>query len=117
MNREEILSKIRASWSKGSAKKQDEWSPENSAWGQCLPTAVLVKSLLGGDIMTKIVTVPDGTQYEHFYNRLSTGEEIDLTSVQYPVGSLIPQNGRKYSPPSQVRRLMVLLSIYLRKPT
>jgi tRNA(Arg) A34 adenosine deaminase TadA len=65
------------------------WSIANPALGQCAVTACLVQDLIGGDILWAEVTLPDGAKSSHYYN-FAGGREIDLTSGQFPAGSVIP---------------------------
>lgn len=58
------------------------WSPANPAWGQCAVTALLIQEVLGGDL---IRTEVDGIS--HYFNRLPSGQCIDLTFEQFPAGS------------------------------
>lgn len=65
------------------------WSPETSvdgcfdprrpAKGQCVPTALLVQDLFGGEICRVVV----GSE-SHYFNLVS-GQEVDLTRDQFPL--------------------------------
>lgn len=78
---------IRKVWCRESASpsSQNEWSEQNPSWGQCAVTALLVQDIEGGEL---IRTVVDGFG-SHYYNRLPSGQEIDLTRDQFPEGSII----------------------------
>jgi hypothetical protein len=70
---------LQASWSVETGGK---WLPTNRARGQCSVTALVVKDILGGDILKTDV---DG--YWHFYNQID-GRRWDLTMSQFetPIG-------------------------------
>ncbi|SRR5579871_93005 len=53
-----------------------EWNESLPELGQCAVTALLVQDYLGGDIAFN-------KTYNHFWNILSDGEEIDLTKNQF----------------------------------
>jgi N-acetylglutamate synthase-like GNAT family acetyltransferase len=60
---------IRESWSSETSDDPDEWSADNPARGQCGVTALLVRELLGGEILVANV-VRDGERLErHAWNR------------------------------------------------
>jgi hypothetical protein len=54
------------------------WSPENPALGQCAVTALAVQDALGGELVRGAY---DGGS--HYWNRLPSGVEIDLTAEQF----------------------------------
>lgn len=54
---------IRQSWSRETSDDPEEWSRQNPARGQCAPTALLVRELLGGEILTANV-IRDGERIE-----------------------------------------------------
>jgi hypothetical protein len=47
----ELESAIRKSWGRDTSDDPDEWSESNPARGQCAVTAMLVRELLGGEIL------------------------------------------------------------------
>jgi hypothetical protein len=77
-------------WSRETTSDREYWTPENPAWYQCGPTAVLVKDLYGGEILMGEVIIKDPEcirkrqPLPHFWNRLPDGKEIDLTREQFP---------------------------------
>jgi hypothetical protein len=74
---------IRASWSRETSEDPDQWSEENSARGQCVATALVVRELLGGEILIANV-LRDGARVErHAWNRLPSGLGLDLTREQF----------------------------------
>jgi hypothetical protein len=80
---------IRTAWSAETAEDPDGWSADNPAKDQCSVTALLVRELLGGEILIANV-VKDGRRLErHAWNRLDSGLEIDLTRSQFRAGELL----------------------------
>ena len=84
---EKILEKC---WCKETSVDPDRWLDKNSAWGQCVPTSLVVNDYFGGEIVWAIAKLPDGEEISHYSNKLN-GREIDLTRKQFPVGTKIPQ--------------------------
>jgi len=81
---EELFEKA---WSKKTSAWLDNWREDNSAWGQCVATALIIQDYFGGEILcTKI----DGVG-PHCWNRLPHGVEVDLTRCQFPEGIVIPE--------------------------
>ena len=82
----ELEHAIRAAWSAETADDPAGWSADNPAKDQCCVTALLVRELLGGEILIANV-VKDGRRLErHAWNRLDSGVEIDLTRSQFRAG-------------------------------
>jgi hypothetical protein len=74
---------IRAAWSRETSDDPDEWSESNPARGQCAVTALLVRELLGGEILVANV-LRDGVRVDrHAWNRLASGLTLDLTREQF----------------------------------
>lgn len=77
------LLNIMRAWGPDTCHKEDDYTEKDRARGQCVPTALLVQDLLGGDIaMCKV-----GRQ-RHYYNVNLPKEKapygyIDLTAHQY----------------------------------
>jgi hypothetical protein len=85
----ELEDAIRASWDADTAEDPASWSPANPARDQCSATALVVRELLGGDILIANV-VRDGQRIErHAWNRLASGLEIDLTRSQFRDGQAL----------------------------
>jgi hypothetical protein len=77
---------IRSAWSADSCDPTDldQWSPQNSARGQCAVTALVVQELVGGELLLADVYNDDGSrQGVHYWNRLVNGLEVDLTREQF----------------------------------
>jgi hypothetical protein len=82
----EIEAAIRGAWGLDTSDDPDEWSEANPSRGQCAVTALLVRELLGGDILIANV-VRDGKRIErHAWNRLASGITVDLTREQFLTG-------------------------------
>jgi hypothetical protein len=87
----ELESAIRASWSTESCDPVDraEWSVDNPSRGQCGVTSLLLCSVLGG-VLVEAEVFRDGQQVEyHYWNRLPSGLELDLTRAQFRRGELL----------------------------
>jgi hypothetical protein len=80
-----IESAVRASWSIETCSPDDlaDWHPGNPARGHCDVTALVLHDLLGGDLVCAEVHVAGSRRGYHWWNRLATGVEIDLTREQF----------------------------------
>ncbi|MEO6713611.1 MAG: hypothetical protein ABIM89_09310 [Mycobacteriales bacterium] len=79
---------IRDSWSIETCDPVDqhEWSRDNAARGQCGVTALVVSDLLGG-VLLEAQVFRGGVQVEyHYWNRLTSGLDLDLTREQFTRG-------------------------------
>jgi hypothetical protein len=88
-----IAEALRAAWAADTCSPDDiaraAWSPDNPAWGHCDITALIVNDLFGGDLMVAEV-YSDGQQHGfHWWNRLSSGVEIDMTREQFRLGQTL----------------------------
>ncbi|MET8812513.1 hypothetical protein ABZW47_10950 [Streptomyces sp. NPDC004549] len=82
---------LRASWAVDTCSPDDlpDWRPANPAWGHCDITALLVHDLFGGELVVGEVRL-DGVQHGyHWWNRLASGIELDLTREQFQRGQTI----------------------------
>ena len=69
---------LRAAWTPETSYDPAGWSASNPAWGQCAVTALIIQDHCGGNIISGFVNgVP------HFWNRLPTDEDLDLTLIQF----------------------------------
>lgn len=55
-----------------------KWSPVNPAFGQCAVTALVVQDFAGG-------TIVKDPEFDHYWNRLNDGTEVDLSREQFNV--------------------------------
>jgi hypothetical protein len=80
---------IRAAWSRDTSDDPHEWTPDWASRGQCGATALVLRELLGGDILIAEVLL-DGEPIErHAWNRLPSGLELDLTREQFRRGETL----------------------------
>jgi hypothetical protein len=82
------LDRIRKAWCRETASpgSQADWSEDNPSFGQCAVTALMVQDLFGGELMRTSVE----SYGSHYYNRMRDGTDVDLTSGQFPAGTVIP---------------------------
>jgi hypothetical protein len=79
----EIEAAIRGAWGRETSDDPDDWSEANRARGQCAVTALVIRELLGGEILVANV-LRDGVRVDrHAWNRLPSGVTIDLTREQF----------------------------------
>ncbi|MFI6044107.1 hypothetical protein ACIA8C_20930 [Nocardia sp. NPDC051321] len=88
-----IDSALRASWAGDTCSPDDVaragWRPENPAWGQCDITALIVNDIFGGDLIVGEVWSGAEQHGFHWWNRLTTGVELDLTRSQFRDGQVV----------------------------
>ncbi|MGI8310980.1 YunG family protein [Saccharopolyspora hattusasensis] len=99
---------LRASWAADTCSPDDlaraGWQPDNPAWGHCDITALIVNDIFGGDLMVGEVHF-DGEQHGfHWWNRLPTGVELDLTREQFQLGQTVTAGRVVKRPPGRLRR-------------
>ena len=83
---------IRSCWSEQTCDPLalDEWCSDNPGRGQCAATALVVQDLLGGELLLAEVLNADGSrQGLHYWNRLATGVEVDLTRDQFSATEIV----------------------------
>ncbi len=93
---------IRACWAADTCDPVDlaDWSPQNPARGQCGVTALVLRDLLGGELLLATVLRADGTrQGVHYWNRFAGRIEVDLTREQFTADEII-QTPVVVTPPS-----------------
>ncbi|WP_406295433.1 hypothetical protein OG948_09500 [Embleya sp. NBC_00888] len=92
---------LRASWAADtcSPDNQADWLPDNPAWGHCDITALIVHDIFGGDLLLGEVHL-NGDQYGfHWWNRLPSGIELDLTYEQFRQGQAVTEARVVQRPP------------------
>ncbi len=82
----EVERAIEAAWSAETADDPREWSADNPAKGHCDVTALLVRELLGGEILIANVLLGGERVERHAWNRLPSGLVLDLTRSQFRRG-------------------------------
>lgn len=104
----EIDRAVRGSWAPDTCSPDDAervpWTPANPAWGHCDVTALVVNDLLGGDLVVGEVHVAGEQQGYHWWNRLPSGVEIDLTREQFRDGQVVTEGRVVERPPHPPRR-------------
>jgi hypothetical protein len=96
---------LRASWAADTCDPDDyPWHAGNPARGQCGVTALVLQDLLGGDLMLAEVHRDGRRTGMHWWNRLSSGIELDLTRDQFHAGEIVGPARRITRPPGSVRR-------------
>lgn len=87
MDIENLHEALKRAWSKETCYEsiRDNWSSENSAYGQCYITTLIVNDYFGGEILkTKLLN-----GITHYWN-LINGKEVDLTRSQFSPEEVIP---------------------------
>ena len=77
---------VRQSWGLDTCDPIDvpNWSPDRPSRGQCAVTALVVRDLVGGELLEAEVHFLDGRrQGFHYWNRLPGGIDVDLTAEQF----------------------------------
>ncbi|MFJ5558224.1 hypothetical protein ACIQCD_12555 [Streptomyces sp. NPDC093250] len=90
---------LRTCWAADTCSPDDlpDWHPDNPALGHCDITALVVNDLFGGELVVGEVHL-DGTQRGyHWWNRLPSGIELDLTREQF-------RHGQTFTAPRTVER-------------
>ena len=79
MNLTKLESDLRKSRNKDTCyfKSVEEWTPNNPCIGHCTVTALIVQDYFWGDIVFC-------SHQDHYWNRLSNGEMVDMTKDQMP---------------------------------
>jgi hypothetical protein len=103
-----LATALRAVWAADTCSPDDiaraGWSPGNPAWGHCDITALIVNDCFGGDLMVGEVELAGEQQGHHWWNRLGSGVEIDLTREQFRLGQTITGARLVKRPPGRLSR-------------
>jgi hypothetical protein len=75
---DELADQLAQAWTKSTSADPERWSRQNPALGQCAVTALVVQDLFGGDLLRAQVR-----GVSHYWNRLPSGQEVDLTRQQF----------------------------------
>lgn len=73
-----LAERLRSAWARETSVQPNDWTAGSPSVGQCAVTALVVQDFLGGELLRAIVH--GGS---HYWNRLPSGEEIDLTRDQF----------------------------------
>lgn len=85
MTPEELQEFLRKCWSRETTDNSLEWSPQNSALGQCISSSLVAYDLLGADIVKGWANIKELCFVSHHtWNCLPDGREIDFTKEQFP---------------------------------
>ncbi|WP_432972408.1 YunG family protein [Dactylosporangium sp. CA-233914] len=86
-----LLPLLRRSWGPETCDPSDlaDWHPGNPSRGQGGPTALVVREVLGGDLIRGRVTAGGEPAGDHWWNRLPDGTDLDLTRDQFRPGELV----------------------------
>jgi hypothetical protein len=97
---------LRAGWAADTCSPDDraDWQPGNPAWGHCDITALIVNDVFGGDLMVGEVHLDGSRRGFHWWNKLSSGVELDLTREQFQHGQTVTAARVVERPPGQLPR-------------
>lgn len=99
---------LRASWAADTCSPDDlaraAWYPDNPARGHCDITALVVHDVFGGDLLVGEVHHGGEPAGYHWWNRLPTGAELDLTREQFRAGQTIGAPRLVCRPPGPLPR-------------
>ncbi|MBB1242294.1 hypothetical protein GL263_01695 [Streptomyces durbertensis] len=99
---------LRASWAADTCSPDDitriPWSADNPSWGHCDITALIVNDLFGGDLVVGEVFLGAEQRGFHWWNRLPSGAELDLTREQFRRGETVRGARTVTRPPGPLRR-------------
>lgn len=82
---------VRNAWARDTCDPDDvaDWCPNNPARGQCGVTALVVQGLIGGDLVLGEVYVGETRIGAHWWNRLPSGLDLDLTREQFSATEVV----------------------------
>ncbi|MGW1234859.1 YunG family protein [Streptomyces californicus] len=104
----DIHTALRASWAADTCTPSDvtgiAWQPGNPAWGHCDITALIVNDIFGGDLVVGEVHCTGEPQGFHWWNRLPSGVELDLTREQFQDGQTVTAARAVERPPGPLPR-------------
>jgi 5'-nucleotidase len=83
---ERLTTAIQQSWSLDTSSTPDEWTPDDTARGQCVPTSLVVQDYLGGELERLATNYHD--MRETHYRNVVGNQIIDLSRSQYPADQL-----------------------------
>lgn len=100
---------LRASWAADTCSPDDlersGWDGANPSRGHCDVTALILHDVFGGDLVLGDVHTADGApQGYHWWNRLGSGLEIDLTREQFQAGEVVSGARVVQRPPGPLKR-------------
>ncbi len=93
----EIEAAVRSSWGPDTCYATDDYlarGRERPSRGQCGTTALVLQSLLGGDLMVADVVYEGRVEGVHYWNVTAGGLELDLTRDQFAAGESLANQRR-----------------------
>ncbi|WP_306336662.1 hypothetical protein [Streptomyces sp. KL118A] len=101
----DIEAALRDSWGADTADPDSggTWLPHNPERDQCGVTALVLNDLLGGELLCAEVHVGGARTGYHWWNRLDSGFELDLTRGQFLPGETVT-DGVAVTRPPEIRR-------------
>ncbi|MGW6062747.1 YunG family protein [Streptomyces sp. NPDC055189] len=105
----DLSAALRAAWAADTCSPDDvaraPWTADNPARGHCDITAILVHDIFGGELLVGEVRSADGEQQGfHWWNRLASGVELDLTREQFRLGQRVTAPRSVERPPGRLPR-------------
>jgi hypothetical protein len=101
-------SALRAAWSADTCSPDDAertpWDTDNPALGHCDITALVVHDVFGGELLVGTVRSGDEDHGFHWWNRLPSGVELDLTYEQFLRGQVVGPARTVVRPSGPLRR-------------
>lgn len=82
---EAVRQALLATWSE---RTQPAFCPDAPSYNQCAQTAIVIFEHFGGEILRTTVTMCDGSQIKHFYNRIG-GRRYDFTRDQFEIAEFV----------------------------
>ncbi|MEW2390481.1 hypothetical protein AB0933_19220 [Streptomyces venezuelae] len=97
----DIEAALRDSWGADTAdpRSGEPWLPGNPERDQCGVTALVLNDLLGGELICAEVHVDGARSGYHWWNRLDSGFDIDLTGDQFLPGESLTEGVAVTRPP------------------
>ena len=87
-----LESVLASCWGEDTCDPADDWDPANPSRGHCGVTAMAVLELLGGELLEAEVWTANGQRTGvHYWNRLPSGLEVDLTRQQFRQGETLTE--------------------------
>ncbi|MBT2876027.1 YunG family protein [Streptomyces cellulosae] len=97
---------FRTCWAADTCSPDDlpDWRPDNPSVGHCDITTLVVNDLFGGDLLAADVSRAGAPHGYHWWNRLPSGVELDLTLEQFRAGETLSPPRTVTRPPGRLPR-------------
>jgi hypothetical protein len=90
-----IAAALRQSWAADTCSPDDveraAWTADNPAWGHCDISALVVNDFFGGKLVCGEVRREGRQQGFHWWNRLPSGVDLDVTREQFRLGQIVTE--------------------------